>query len=164
MRHDKPKRPYRETGDGPRDRPPHKVRRPPPAKPAAERLVHKGPARLDLDLAAAARDAEVLRRHLEAQADRRWERVYAELSALIGADDALKEQVLEKLDEVIARQVERVPPSERFPCGLRRAGREGFRLRLREGDLYVDPKSGVIRRAKRREQRAPARVRKAPKA
>jgi hypothetical protein len=116
--------------------------------------TYKGPAKIELDLAAAAQDAGLMRSFLDAQADRRWERVYSELSALIGADDALKEQVLARLDEVIARQVEKVPPSERFPCGLRRAGRDGFRLRLREGDLYVDPKTGVIRRARKSVTRA----------
>jgi hypothetical protein len=123
------------------------------AKPAPVR-THKGPAKLELDLAAAAQDAGMLLTFLDAQADRRWERVYAELSAMIGADDALKEQLLAKLDEVIARQVEKVPPSERFPCGLRRAGRDGFRLKLREGDLYVDAKTGVIRRARKSVTRA----------
>src|SRR5437868_6956395 len=95
VRDDKPKRPDRprgpgggppgrppfksgkpagRPGGGPGARPPYKSSGPRMAKPAPVR-TYKGPAKLELDLAAAAQDASLLHTFLDAQADRRWERI-----------------------------------------------------------------------------------------
>jgi hypothetical protein len=154
-------KPFARTGDKPFARPGAK---PGPKRfgaakprPAATRFEgDKGAAKPAFDVTELARDIGALRTYLEAQAGRKWERVYGELRAHVGEDEAAKEQLLTRLEEVIARQVERVPPTTRFPCGLRHAGAGGWSRRLDEGLLYVDPKDGVIKRARARVYAAPA--------
>jgi hypothetical protein len=131
--------------------------KPRPAKAAPPKFAgDKGAAKPAFDVALLAQDISALRTYLEDQAGRKWERVYAELRAHVGDDEAAKEQMLTRLEEVIARQVERVPPSARFPCGLRHAGRGGWSRAMEEGLLYVDPKDGVIKRSRARVYATPA--------
>lgn len=127
-----------------------------PRTPALKFEGDKGAAKPAFDVSALAQDISALRTYLEAQTGRKWERVYGELRAHVGEDEAAKSQLLTRLEEVIARQVERVPPSARFPCGLRHAGAGGWSRRLEEDLLYVDPKDGVIKRARSRVHAAPA--------
>lgn len=87
---------------------------------------------------------------LSRQVGRKWERVYTLIRAQLGSDETLRERILERLEDLIVRQVERVPPSTRFPVGLRRAGSAGWSRGMDEGALYVDPKDGVIKRARAR--------------
>jgi len=157
-------KPYAKTGAKPFAKPGAKpgpkrfgAAKPRPAKVAPPKFAgDKGAAKPAFDVALLAQDISALRTYLEEQAGRKWERVYAELRAHVGEDEAAREQMLTRLEEVIARQVERVPPSARFPCGLRHAGRGGWSRAMEEGLLYVDPKDGVIKRSRARVYATPA--------
>ncbi len=92
-----------------------------------------------------------LRRFLESQVGRPWDKVYAEIRAHVNADSAVQYHILQHLYDRLAVQVWREADGELW-CRYR-WGRL-TRLADRWGpDLYVCPDTGLLRRVKRRAQR-----------
>lgn len=148
----RPSGPGKGRDPGPRAggfRSPGPVRTAPAVRPEP-RPSEQAPAPAPFDPQGLLEDLTPLAEFLSRQVGRKWERVYGLIRAQLGSDEALREGILERLDELIVRQVERVPPSTRFPVGLRRAGSAGWSRGMDEGVLYVDPKDGVIKRARAR--------------
>jgi len=93
-----------------------------------------------------------LRRFLERQVNRPWNKVHSEISARINGRSTVQAHVLTHLKNLIYLDVEHVAPGPDAPCGLRSRQSQwffGFQ-RLKPGALYVDPKDGIIKRARRR--------------
>lgn len=100
-----------------------------------------------------------LRRFLLSRVGRPWANVYAELSANVCRDSAVQAHIFQHIDDYVARNVElRVVPGTRRTAPFRT---DGYKIgwvveRPRWGlQLYVCPKSGVLRRAKRADTEAP---------
>jgi hypothetical protein len=92
-----------------------------------------------------------LRRFLEGQVGRPWDKVFSELNANLKPGNTVQEHVLTHVDDFIARRVALVPASPRFPCGLAQIRqRWGGRHAIRPGDLYVGPQDGIVKVARRR--------------
>ena len=94
-----------------------------------------------------------LRRYLEGQINRPWNKTYSEIRAHIKPGNTVQEHVLTHVDQFLKIDVVKVPATPLAPCGLvdRVGGWWPHRwAALREGDLYVDPDDGIIKRAKRR--------------
>lgn len=92
-----------------------------------------------------------LRRFIEGQEGRPWDKVYSELRENIKPGNTVQEHVLEHIENFIELQVELVKPNADAPCGVRsKPGRRywGFINGLRAGDLYVDPNDGIVKRAR----------------
>lgn len=102
-----------------------------------------------------------LRRYLERQVNRPWNKVYGEMRAHIDAGNTVQAHVLTHVDLYIHRTVVKVAPSRSRPCGLEYQGPSWFGAfrRVDEGELYVDPDDGIIKRARRRCAAAPRRAR-----
>lgn len=92
-----------------------------------------------------------LRRFLERQVDRPWNKVHSEMCERINPRNEVQAHILSHVDQYIERRPVKVEPSRDAPCGLMR---RGFQFRslfpLKPGDLYVDPKDGIIKRARRK--------------
>lgn len=93
-----------------------------------------------------------LRRYLERQLGRPWNKVYGEMRARIDAGNTVQAHVLAHVDQFISLRVVKTAPSQNAPCGLTYQGWgwRGGLLPLRERELYVDPDDGLIKRARRR--------------
>jgi hypothetical protein len=94
-----------------------------------------------------------LRRYLGRQVGRPWNKVYGEISARIDRSNAVQAHVLTHLDQMIHRTVWKVAATPAAPCGLmfhRVSFFHGGQQAVDEGDLYVDPDDGLIKRARRR--------------
>lgn len=88
-----------------------------------------------------------LRRFLERQVGRPWDKVYSEIRAHVNADSATQYHILQHLYDRLAVQVWREPDGELW-CRFR-WGRQ-TRLTDRWGpNLYVCPDTGLLRRVKR---------------
>lgn len=85
-----------------------------------------------------------LRRFLERQIGRPWDKVYSEMRAQISFDNVVQKHVLAHLDEFIWRHV-RVVDGEVIPL------QRHFR---RKSGLYVDPNTGLIRRWRKKPNKA----------
>lgn len=99
-----------------------------------------------------------LRRYLEAQVGRPWDRVYAEIRAHVNADTAVQYHILQHLYDRIAVKVQVKDDGSLWhqpEWGHTEPLEASWRLRL-----YVCPRTGLVRRIKRRRQ-APT-VEKAP--
>jgi len=90
-----------------------------------------------------------LRRFIEGQINRPWNKVMGEIRARIDAANEVQAHVLTHIDQFIHRRVEKIPASDGAPCGVAAHGRFGL-VPIREGDLYVDPEDDIIKRARRR--------------
>lgn len=89
-----------------------------------------------------------LRRYLAAQVGRPWDKVYAEIRSRIDAGNAVQYHILQHLYDDLAVQV-----TEDADGRLWYSGRWGHPQRLggRWGpDLYVCPRSGLLRKVRRR--------------
>jgi hypothetical protein len=82
-----------------------------------------------------------LERYLEKQVGRPWSKVYSEISARIDRRNAIGLHVLQHVPDIIALHVEKKD-------GVLYDLRWGMRFRVR--GLYVDPVTGIVRRAKQR--------------
>lgn len=90
-----------------------------------------------------------LRRFIEGCEGRRWNDVYSELRENIKPGNTVQEHVLTHVDQFISRHVQEVEPSQECPCGLReKTGRFYSFFGLRPGDLYVDSRDGIVKRAR----------------
>ncbi len=94
-----------------------------------------------------------LRRYLEAQVNRPWNKAYSEIRAHIKPGNTVQEHVLTHLYQFLKVDISKGPASPSNPCGLLER-REFSWPRggspLREGDLYVDPDDGIIKHARRK--------------
>ena len=89
-----------------------------------------------------------LRRYLDAQVGRPWDKVYAEIRRFVDADSAVQLHILQHLYDDLAVRVRR--DDNGVLWYQERWGRPG-RIDARRGpDLYVCPDTGLIRRVKRR--------------
>jgi hypothetical protein len=92
-----------------------------------------------------------LRRFLERQVGRPWNKVHSEIRAGINPRNEVQAHVLTHIDQFLHQHVERVEPSQTAPCGLRyRPSWIGRLLSVDPGELYVDPDDGIIKRARRK--------------
>lgn len=93
-----------------------------------------------------------LRRFIETQVGRPWDKVYSEIRLHIKPGNTVQEHILQHLYDFIHVKVSKVPVSAKFPCGLAYHNhRWGGGIRtVRDGDIYVDPDDNIIKRAKRR--------------
>ncbi len=93
-----------------------------------------------------------LKRYIERQEGRPWNKVFSEMREHIKPGNTVQEHILTHLEGYLATNVEKVEPSRTAPCGLvYGAGhRWGAGRPLDEHDHYVDPDDGIIKRAKRR--------------
>ncbi len=94
-----------------------------------------------------------LRRFLERQAGRPWDKVRSELREHIKPGNPVQEHLMSHVDNFLEVHVRKVEPSERAPCGLVAMAGTGWHGRERplpERGLYVDPDDGIIKRARRR--------------
>jgi hypothetical protein len=98
-----------------------------------------------------------LRRYLERQLGRPWNKVNSEMRACIDTGNEVQAHVLTHLEQFLLRKVTMVEPSAKAPCGLL----NDFRP-VRPGQLYVDPDDGIIKRARRKLRGAPDRPRTDP--
>lgn len=98
-----------------------------------------------------------LRRFLLSRVGRPWASVYSELSASVCRDSAVQAHIFQHLDDFVARNVElRVVPGATRTAPFRTDGhRIGWVLERWGLQLYVCPRSGILRRAKRTEADAP---------
>lgn len=90
-----------------------------------------------------------LRRWLEAQVDRPWDKVHAELSARIDRRNAVQQHVLQHVEDFVALHVVEVDGVLHYlwHSGQRRLLAEYWAPRL-----YVDPKHGLLRRNRGRDR------------
>lgn len=93
-----------------------------------------------------------LRRYIERQEGRPWNKVFSEMREHIKPGNTVQEHILTHLADYIALEVDRVEPSANAPCGVVRCQhhRWGAGRPLGEGELYVDPVDGIIKRTRRR--------------
>lgn len=89
-----------------------------------------------------------LRRLLERRVGRRWDTVYAEVRAGVDPDNAVRAHILQHLWQFVHRDVE----IEDGTIFVRSWGR---RRALRPPELFVDPRSGLLRAASRRRKAPP---------
>lgn len=94
-----------------------------------------------------------LRRYLERQVGRPWNKVYAEIAARLRADNTVQQHVRDHLEDFVAIRPRR---------GVSTWRRDG----LWYEPLYVDPRDGILKRTDRlpeaRKRREERRSRKAP--
>lgn len=93
-----------------------------------------------------------LRRYIERQEGRPWNKVFSEMREHIKPGNTVQEHILTHLDNYIAFEVDRVEPSQAAPCGLAYSRSKVFRYapKIEPGTLYVDPVDGIIKRARRK--------------
>ncbi len=93
-----------------------------------------------------------LRRFLERQVGRPWSKVNSEIRARIDVGNEVQAHVLTHIDNYLHRNVTKKAPTSDVPCGLafQRDWRSGGSGAVREGELYVDPDDGLIKRARRK--------------
>lgn len=91
-----------------------------------------------------------LRRFIQKQVNRPWNKVFSEISALIKPGNTVQEHILGHIDDFIERKAVKVPATEKYPCGLRGNSRFGGMTVVYAGDLYVDPDDNIIKVARQR--------------
>lgn len=96
-----------------------------------------------------------LKRFVHSQLGRPWDKVFSEISERIVPGNTVQEHILLHLYQYIHVKVVKVPVTEKFPCGLKSKNamsrwRGGYMTPVGEGELYVDPDDGIIKKAKRR--------------
>lgn len=87
-----------------------------------------------------------LKRYLEKQVGRPWNAVYRDISRYLRARNPVQQHVRDHIRDFVDRYAEVgedgvVYPEPRYQFGRRRA-------KFRPGELYVDPRTGILRRAK----------------
>ena len=91
-----------------------------------------------------------LRRFINGTVGRNWDSVYSEIREMIKPGNTVMEHILEHVDQYIAIKVVPDPDS---PTGMAShnalGGRKGYRSKVYPGELYVDPVTNVVRRAKK---------------
>lgn len=91
-----------------------------------------------------------LRRFINGTVGRNWNDVYSEIRELVKPGNTVMEHILEHVDGYIAIKVVPDPDS---PTGMAShnalGSRRGYRAKVYPGDLYVDPVTNVVRRAKK---------------
>lgn len=97
---------------------------------------------------------------IERQVGRPWDKVLGELRATLGAGAKRREEALAELDRILVRKVRPVPATRAFPSGLLRADAGARRTPVEPGQLYVDPRDGIIKLARRRffDRQTPAEI------
>lgn len=93
-----------------------------------------------------------LRRFINGTVGRNWDSVYSEIRERVIPGNNVMEHILQHVDQYIAVNVvpdENSPTGMAFHSSLGNGGFHGYRSFVRPGDLYVDPKTKVIRRAKK---------------
>lgn len=96
-----------------------------------------------------------LYRFLEKSVGRPWDKVYSELRANIKPGNTVQEHVLSHVADKIHVKVQLVEPTPHAPTGIECHHRRYGAFAVREGDLYVDPRDGIVKRAKNRCAPAP---------
>lgn len=92
-----------------------------------------------------------LRRFLEGQVGRPWNKVYGEIRAGIDTGNEVQAHVLTHIENFLYQHVEKAPAHPvRAPCGVIALRRHWGRWPLRPDELYVDPDDGIIKRARRK--------------
>ncbi|MGA0601633.1 hypothetical protein ACO2Q3_13090 [Caulobacter sp. KR2-114] len=93
-----------------------------------------------------------LRRYVEQQEGRPWNKVFSEMREHIRPGNTVQEHVFAHLDAYLIRDVEKVSPSPAAPCGLIARDRMGHRgtRPVEERQLYIDPDDGLLKRARRK--------------
>jgi hypothetical protein len=106
-----------------------------------------------------------LRRYLERQAGRPWDKVYSEIARHLRVDNTVQQHVRDHLSDFVA-----VKPRRRSGKAYLAGGGNARRDRLWYQPLYVDPKDGLLkrtdrlpeakalRRARRHEPKSPDRI------
>ncbi|HXR89832.1 MAG TPA: hypothetical protein VN750_06060, partial [Steroidobacteraceae bacterium] len=84
-----------------------------------------------------------LRRYLQAQIGRPWDKVYSEICARIDRRNTVQQHIHQHIDDFIAIKV-------REKDGKLIAVGRGDPRELWYGELYVDPRTGIIREYRRR--------------
>jgi hypothetical protein len=86
-----------------------------------------------------------LRRYLESQVNRPWNKVWSEISANLRVTSAVQQHVRDHVPDFVATQ----PVAKDGAIWVKNRG--GRLIRLKESDfrLYVDPRTGLLRRNKR---------------
>ena len=92
-----------------------------------------------------------LRRFINGTVGRNWNDVYSEIREMIKPGNTVMEHIMEHVDHYIAIKVVPDPSS---PTGMAShnalgSGFKGYRAKVYPGDLYVDPVTNVVRRAKK---------------
>ena len=83
-----------------------------------------------------------LRRYLHSQVGRPWSKVFSEICATIDRRSAVQRHIYQHIDQLIATRVE-IRDGRLIECG--KFGPSPLRA---SGELYVDPRTGLIRRTK----------------
>jgi hypothetical protein len=83
-----------------------------------------------------------LRRYLRAQLGRPWNKVYAEIAATIDRRNTVQQHIYQHIDDFIAVRVEVRADGKLVDLGMRARYFEYDTLRQ---ELYVDPRTGLIR-------------------
>lgn len=96
-----------------------------------------------------------LRRFLHKQVGRRWDDVYSEISKHLRADNTVQQHVRDHVRDF----VDIIPGPEQWYTVILSDGSKERRFRPSWRDLYVDPRDGILKRAKVREGRAAERRR-----
>jgi hypothetical protein len=95
-----------------------------------------------------------LRRFLEKTVGRKWDDVYSEISRVVGKTSTTQLHVFQHIDGYVASNVVAVPLSESLTGWCAHGGfRGGWRHPINAGDLFVDPRDGIVKRAKARAKR-----------
>jgi hypothetical protein len=91
-----------------------------------------------------------LRRFLEGQVNRPWNKVHSEIRERIKPGNTVQEHLLTHVAQFLKTDVMKAAVSAGAPCGLidNETGWWRRGTPLREGDLYVDPDDGLIKRAR----------------
>lgn len=91
-----------------------------------------------------------LKRYLRRQVNRPWSKVHSEMRQRIKPGNTVQEHILLHVDQFLHIEVTHVAPDARHPCGLAHAPHLSRYWPLRPGDLYVDPRDGIIKVARRK--------------
>jgi hypothetical protein len=91
-----------------------------------------------------------LERFLHAQVNRPWNKVYSEIRARIKPGNTVQEHVLTHIPDMIRLDLVQVEPDAAHVCGLAPRARRWFSRPVRPGDLYVDTRDGIIKKARRK--------------
>ena len=88
-----------------------------------------------------------LKRYLRKQVGRPWNAVYREISTGLRSTSAVQQHVRDHVWDFVERHVTVGPKGEVLLAPHRRWG---IARKLRPGELYIDPRTGILRAVKRR--------------
>lgn len=95
-----------------------------------------------------------LRRFLQRQVGLPWNKVHSEIRARIKPGNTVQEHILTHVPDFLSRHVRLVTPTAEAPCGVVREPEnsvfQSYYRALKPNELYVDPRDGLIKRARRK--------------